>query len=51
MQVVVVKISPFETKTITGVTSITYANNAYTVTNAGGSQTFSKDDYKLSIIW
>lgn len=51
MQVVVIKLSPFETKTITGVTSVSYANNTYTITNGSGSQTFSKDDYKINIIW
>lgn len=51
MQVVVIKLSPFESKTIADVTSISYANNTYTITSGSGSQTFSKDEYKINILW
>ena len=51
MKVLVIRLSPFSTQEITGVTSISYANHTYTVTTGSGSTTYSDSDYKISIAW
>lgn len=51
MKILIVKLSPFSTQTIDNVISVSYANNTYTVTTGSGSTTYSKSDYKISILW
>ena len=51
MTVVVIKLNPFSTVQLNNVSSISYADNTYTVVAGGVTYTYAKADYKINILW
>lgn len=51
MKAAIIRKDGFEVIQIVDVSSISYANNVFTVTAQGGTTTYSKDDYLVSLLW
>ena len=51
MKILVIRRDGFGVTQLSGVTSITFAINIYTVTAGGSSTTYNADDYLISVVW
>lgn len=51
MRVVMLNKRTMTTYEIDGVSNISAVGNVYTLTVAGGTSTYSKDDFYLSVLW
>lgn len=50
MKILIIKRDGFGVTQIDNVTSISFANNTYTIV-AGSTSTYNADDYRVSILW